>query len=455
MAKKTSSLTETAPKKTNLFSFIKKIDNSVEILEDSVISKISDWISTGSYIINACISGSIFGGIPSGRVTMLQGESGCGKSFLAASTCREGQYKGYKVVYLDTEACITKQWMDRIGVSTVGDDCIVKQINTVNEATSFILNLCDAVIKARNEGEDVGKIIIVFDSLGNAASQKEIDDIAALDAEKGSNVPADFTRTKDLKKMFRVITVPLAKANIPLIAVNHIYSKIGSYTGGNESGGGSGPKYAATVTLQMSGSKLEDKANDKAAAQSNNAGDIKRTGIKITCFPVKSRLSIARTVRSQIPTFKKPNPYVGLESYLNWDNAGIMVGKCYTEQEYLKLKPNEQTECIPFEYTDKNTGEISMRYAQPKKTMVRGVGIVCKHLGRAVDPTTEFWTPTVFTDEFLHYIDDNIIKPAFELPSRDSFDDINEMVKELGGSDDEDDKTTKSQSDVISTDIKK
>ena len=86
--------------------------------------------------------------------------------------------------------------------------------------------------------------------------------------------------------------------------------------------------------------------------------------------------------------------------------------------------------------------------------MARGVGIVCKHLGRAVDPTTEFWTPTVFTDEFLHYIDDNIIKPAFELPSRDSFDDINEMVKELGGSDDEDDETT-SQSDVISTDIKK
>lgn len=186
----------------------------------------------------------------------------------------------------------------------------------------------------------------------------------------------------------------------------------------------SGTKYASTVTLYMSGSKLEDKENDKAGAQKLGGSDIKKSGVKVTCAPEKSRLCVPHKVRFQIPFFKRPNPYTGLEAYLNWDNAGIMLGKCYTEEEYLALKPADQGECIQFDFN----GEL--RYAQPKKSMVRGVGLVCKHLGRAVTPL-EFWSPVCFTPEFMSYINENIIKPEFELPSVNSFDDLEELTKDL------------------------
>ena len=449
MVKKVSSLDDVAvskKNKTSLFDLAKKVDSSVEIISESVMSKIDDWIPTGSYILNACISGSLFGGIPSGRITTLASGAGVGKTYLACSVCREAQKKGYDVVYLDSENSIDETFITRLGCKP--DNFIIKQVSTVNEVTTFILNLCKSYLEAKQSGEELNPFIIVLDSLGQCASQKEL-----ADAVESKHVQ-DFTRTKEIKKLFRLVTIEIAKCHAPFIVINHVYTNAGSFIPTSQMSGGSGIEYAGTVTLMMTGKKLEDKENSKNAEKGVNSSAIKKVGTKVSCYPIKTRLAIPRTVEFQIPFFKPPVPTVGLEDYLNWDNAGIMVGKCYKEEEYLKLKPNEQTECIPFEYTDKNTGEISMRYAQPKKTMVRGVGIVCKHLGRAVDPTTEFWTPTVFTDEFLHYIDDNIIKPAFELPSRDSFDDINEIVKELGGSGDEDDETT-SQSDVISTDIKK
>lgn len=192
----------------------------------------------------------------------------------------------------------------------------------------------------------------------------------------------------------------------------------------------SGTKYASTVTLFLSGSKLEDKENDKAAAERVGAGDVKRNGVKVTCTPDKSRLCIPHKVRFQIPFFKEPNPYKGLEDYLNWDNAGIMLGKCYNEEEYKKLKPAEQLECKEFDFNGEK------RYAQEKKALTRGVGFVCKHLGRAVD-VKDFLSPVCFTPEFMKFINENIIRPEFELPSRDSFADIKELEKELGLDDDD------------------
>ena len=59
------------------FEMMKAIDDSVEILEDSVFSNIKEWVSTGNYMLNACISGSLFGGVPSGKIISLIGESGC------------------------------------------------------------------------------------------------------------------------------------------------------------------------------------------------------------------------------------------------------------------------------------------------------------------------------------------------------------------------------------------
>jgi len=214
----------------------------------------------------------------------------------------------------------------------------------------------------------------------------------------------------------------------------------------------SGIKFSGSITLNLASvAKLDDKDNNKAAEKNLGAGNLKKNGVLVTAWPDKSRFCIPHRVKFQIPYFKKPNPYIGLEEYLNWDNAGIMQGKCLTEDEFQKLKPNEQLECVKFDFNGEN------RYAWPKKTMVRGVGLVCKHLGRQVT-LQEFYSPVCFTEEYMKYVNENIIHPLFELPSQDSFDDITEIERDLGLADDganpvEDSTEVAVGQDLISTDM--
>lgn len=422
MAKKVTAETGSTGKKVSLFKMIQKVDNTVETLEDSIMSKIPDWVSSGNYLLNATISGDLFKGFPGGRISILAGESGCGKSWLACSVCREAQKMGKKILYLDSEAAITPDFVSRLGVKTEGDWFMIKQVNTVTETTELIKGVCDAVCEARANGEQVDDLLIVLDSVGNLTTAHEQQAVGTVDMQKAQQI----------RKLFRISTLPLAKAGIAMICVSHTYSQIGAYVPTQVMNGGSGLKYASTVTLFLSALKLEDKLNDQAALKAIGAASVKKKGVRLKCTVEKSRFCIPHTVQGvQIPFYKAPNPYTGLYDYLNWDNAGIMVGKVYTEAEYQKLKPAEQTECKKFEWLNKETGELEPRYACEKKALTRGVGIVCKHLGRAVDPLTEFYSPTVFTPEFMEYINENIFKPEFELPSRDSFDDIEELQAEL------------------------
>lgn len=411
-------------KKVDIFNLLKKVDDSVEIINQSVMSNISDWIDTGNYVLNACISGSIFRGLPGGRISIFAGDSGVGKTWLACSACRCAQKQGYKIVYIDSEAAITSEFIERLGCDP--NNFIIKTVNTVNETTQFITNLCKTINDAKAEGLDPGKVMLVLDSIGNIASDKEKDD-----ALEGKNV-ADFTRTKELKKMFRLITVPLAKAEVPLIAINHTYANVGSFVGGQVMSGGSGTRYSSTVTLFLTAAKLQDKDNDKAAAKRVGAEQVKKNGVLVTAHPEKSRLSIGHYVKFQIPFFSQPNKFLGLEAYLNWENAGVCQGKCLDESEYQSLKPNEQLECLKFEFNGEN------KYAWPKKSMTKGVGIVCKHLGRQLD-VKEFFSPICFTPEYLKFIDENIIRPEFELPTRDEsldsvLSDIEDSLEEMTSS---------------------
>lgn len=396
----------------DVFSILKKVDDSVEIIEESTFSNIDDWIPTGNYILNACLSGDLFKGVPSGRVTTICGPSGTGKSYLACSICREAQKKGYTVIYLDSEAAIDKDFVSRLGCDT--SKFIIKQVNTIMETSGFIANLCKEFQEKVDEGAERPKIILVIDSLGNLTSDKEKTDTIT------GNQKADFTKAKEMKALFRVNAIPLSKLQIPLIAISHTYADLGSFIPKQVLAGGSGIQYAGSVALILSSAKLVDKENDANAAKHIN---VKKNGILVTATVDKSRFCRKTNVKFQIPYYKAPNPFVGLNDYLNWDNAGVCQGKCLDEKDYLKLKSNEQEQCLPFEFN----GET--KYCWPKATMVRGVGIVVKHLGKQVD-LREFFSPEVFNEEFLTMINETIIKPEFELPSINSFNDVDE-IKEI------------------------
>lgn len=406
MAKKKEVKTGGLP---DAFDMIKKIDETCEIISESATSNIKDWISTGNYLLNASISGSLFGGVPAGRISVLSGVSGSAKSYLSCSICREAQYKDYSVLYLDSEGAIDKNFVSRLGCNP--DKMIIKQVNTITETSNLIANLCKKELELEEEYGQHHKFIIVLDSLGNLTSEKERNDtIATADSKR------DFTKTQEIKSLFRVNTTPLAKLGFPFIVVSHVYQTMDLF-GGTELSGGSGIKYNASVTLELSPCKLDDKAANEAKDKAVGKDTIIKTGILVKARPKKSRFTIPRVVSFQIPFYKKPNEFLGLEAYLTWETAGVGRGNILTEKEYLKLSDAEKAKTSVFEFN----GET--KYFFPKDT---ARNIVVKHLGEAV-PINEFFTERVFTEEFLRDIDERIIKPAFELPNGDSFQDIEEI----------------------------
>jgi RecA/RadA recombinase len=126
MAKKTTNKSAGG----SIFDIVKSVDDSAEILSESVNSVIDDYINTGNYILNAAMTGSLFRGAPTGRVLCLAGDPGTGKSYLALSICREGQKKGYTPIYMDSEGSIDKDFVELIGCDS--SKMIIKQVSTIS-----------------------------------------------------------------------------------------------------------------------------------------------------------------------------------------------------------------------------------------------------------------------------------------------------------------------------------
>lgn len=180
---------------------------------------------------------------------------------------------------------------------------------------------------------------------------------------------------------------------------------------------GTGLTYNSSITIELSAAKLDDKANEAAAASKQGADTTTKNGILVTAKPVKSRFCRPYKVKFQIPYFCAPNQFIGLEAFMNWENAGVGRGTLITEKDYNKLTDAAKEKIKVFDFNG------TTMYAELKDSCRN---IICKHLGRAVS-VTEFFSPTVFTPEFLEYLNTNVIHPMFDLPDQSSFEDIKEI----------------------------
>lgn len=408
MAKKNEKSTTSTSKSTNsVFDMVMQMDSNTEILSNAWISTINEWIPTGSYILNACLSGSIFRGIPN-RVVTFAGDPGSGKSFLMASIVREAQKKGYSAIVIDTEFALDSDFYRRIGADP--DKVLIKQTCNISEMSEFVLNFITAYEAKGEEYRKKNKVILVLDSLTNLST-----DAMTKNIQEGDIAKQDFTKQKGFKTFFSTVTVPLGRCGVPFLISSHVYASM-DYISTNKASGGQGMKYNSSIIAQLSAAKLDgtNSANDKIAK--SKSGDLVKTGVIVTVKPEKSRFSKPIKVRFHIPFFTSPNPYIGLEAYMGWDICGIDRGNIYNESEFSKLSASDQNECQPFKYINKETSEEETLYFY-KKATARGIAVA--HLGRTV-PLNKFYTPEVFTDEILKLLDDKVIRPLFELPSTSS-----------------------------------
>mgnify|MGYP000850237224 CR=1 FL=1 len=339
-----------------------------------------------------------------------------GKTYLAMSICRKAQQMGYNIIYCDSEGAMDPEFARRLGVDP--SRVLVQPVSTIEEFSNFAAN----ITKYLKEEKDAGrpqKVVIVLDSLGNLSSEKERTDVLEGNAKR------DMTKQQHIRAAFRVNGNMFTKLGIPFIICAHVYEKVGSYVPGKEVSGGGGIKYNASIILQLTKSKLDDKESEDKVKKQNI--ETNKIGIVITITPLKQRFTRPIKVQIHLPFYKAPNPYVGLEKFVSWNGCGIIRGKCLTEKEYNKLSPDDQKLCGEFKGTDGQT-----LYAFPKDTSRY---LVCRHLGGEV-PISELFTEKVFTQEVLKELDEKVIKKIFMLPSIESLEDLAELSTELGGEED-------------------
>lgn len=354
------------------------------ILAENSFSEVDEWIPTGNYLLNAQLSGTLFGGIPNTRSLGLMGDPGTGKSFVCLNVAREAQKKGYDVIYCDTEGAIDKSSAIKFGIDA--NKVRYQPIKTVTEFQTFVANLLELVKKAKTNGANP-KILLILDSLGMLSTDKEL-----RDAIEGKNAADMGAKAKELRKLFRVITLDLTAAKIPLVCTNHVYAG-GGFFPTKESSGGDGPIFAMSVISFLSKAQLKE------------GNSTTKTGIIVTSNLKKSRFTIPEPVKFHISFANGMNPYVGLQDFISWEACGIGRGK--------------------FEEVKNAKGEKEILFTPSESSQARWA---VKHLGKTIT-SSQLFTPEVFTEDVLRQLDENVIKKHFILPSMGSNDDITNALE--------------------------
>jgi RecA/RadA recombinase len=284
-----------------LKNLIGKTNNpDAKIVEEGLEgSDVTGFIDTGSYALNALLSGTIYGGLPNNKISCLAGDPATGKTFYAIGIASQflKDNKDGVVVYFDTEQAITSDMFKQRGIDM--ERVAVVPVSTIEEFKTQSLKIVNDVIEQPEE--DRKPVLFVLDSLGMLSTEKEMNDSA-----EGKNV-RDMTKAQQTKATFRVLTLKLGKAKIPMLMTNHTYQVIGAYVPTKELGGGVGLKYAASNILTLSKSK--DKTDEGVV------------GIFIKCTNYKNRF-----VKENMNVETRLNYKSGLSRYYGLTDLAIKYG---------------------------------------------------------------------------------------------------------------------------------
>ena len=234
-----------------LKDIIKETGNEyASLVSDGVeAGDVDEFIDTGSYIFNGLLSGSIYGGLPANKITALAGESATGKTFFLMGMVKNFLDKNPNsgVVYFESESAITKQMVIDRGIDP--DRMVILPVTTVQEFRTQAIKVLDRYLQ---QDVDIRKpMFMCLDSLGMLSTTKEVED--TTDGKE----TRDMTRAQVLKAAFRVLTLKLGKAKVPMVVTNHTYDSMGLFST-KEMGGGSGLKYAASSIVFLSKKKEKD-----------------------------------------------------------------------------------------------------------------------------------------------------------------------------------------------------
>ena len=364
------------------------------------------FLSTGVYLLDACLSGKLLGGgISTNRISCVAGESGSGKSFICYSVAKNAQKSGYSVIYIDTEQSIDLEDLPNYGIDNSLDKFRLIRSNKVEDVNMLLTQLLDDLKEQKIAGYELPKLLIVLDSLGQMASNKEKEDLLA------GNIKQDMTKAKALGSMFRSINTDLGFLEIPLLVANQTYMTLDMFSV-EKLRGGNGLLYSASVIGMMSKSKLKDSNVDDM--------DLGASGISVLFKCVKNRLAKPKKIRFDISFVHGMNPYTGLDAFCRpeyFNEIGIAQGKVEV---------------------DKSTGEMKFNPG--------GIRWYVRHLDKSFT-TKQLFTQEIFTQEVLEKMAP-IVNDYFRFKSLDEIEEVEKKFNEII----EDDDDSNGFSDDISAD---
>ena len=374
------------------------LDNIAKSIPIQIEKEIKEkkFITTGVYLLDAALSGKLLGGgFATNRITAFAGESGAGKSFICYSCVKHAQKAGYSVIYIDTEQAIDLEDVSKYGIDPSLEKFRLIRSNKVEDVNMVLTQLIDDLKEQKLAGYELPKLMIVLDSLGQMASNKEKADLLKGDIKQ------DMTKAKALGSMFRSINTDLGFLDIPMIVCNHTYLTMDLFPQ-EKLKGGNGLLYSASVIGFMSKSKLKTGEEDDM--------DLGQSGISVLFKTAKNRMAKPKKIRFDISFAHGMNPYTGLDAFCRpeyFETIGIAKGK---------------------EEVDKKTGEITFTPG--------GNRWFISHLGKSVT-TKQLFSSEVFTTEVLEKMAP-IVNDYFRFKSLDEIEQVEKQFSEVMG-DEEDD----------------
>lgn len=210
---------------------------------------VSSHVDTGSYILNALLSGDIYGGLPSNKITAFAGESATGKTFFVLGCVRQflADNPSGGVIYFESESAISKDMVESRGIDS--SRMVILPVATVQEFRTQAIRILDKHLET-NEA-DRPPLMMCLDSLGMLSTSKEVEDTA-----EGKDT-RDMTRAQLVRGAFRILTLKAGKAKVPVLVTNHTYEEMGLFPT-KKMGGGMGLRYAADIICFLSKKKEKD-----------------------------------------------------------------------------------------------------------------------------------------------------------------------------------------------------
>lgn len=297
-------------------------------LNESTLSSVDDWIDTGSLVLNALISGSLYGGVPKGRIVQFAGPSMCGKSFFALQIAANAQKKGMIPVIFDTEGAIDPETAKNFGLDTSK----VKYVAC--ESAEQTRNAIYKFLTSVREKKQFGKFIVIIDSLANLNSEMEL---KRMDKDSTS---ADMgTFAKSVKSLLKTCTNMGTLTKTPIIITNHVYDDPSQMYPSLEKNmtGGKAAVYLPSVNIQLARELIKDSEN-KQVSDKLSASQKNYSGVVLRALMVKNRFAKQYVEGRMYLSFSKGlDRYFGLLDIMKGMGVVSNSGSTYTDWEGQKL----------------------------------------------------------------------------------------------------------------------